>query len=90
MAHTEPIIDPVVKRAARRAFIRTLAQGYESALSGIVVSTTGVLAFVQNPDTRALLITAGVWAVTPFIGATSAYLSIIRDGIPVEYFGEES
>ena len=85
MSHSDSIVPSDTKRAAKRAFIRTLAQGYESALAGLVVSAASITALLKDPDQVVYLITAAVWLVSPFVGATRAYLSIIRDGIPEDY-----
>lgn len=85
MSHAAYLVPADTTRAAKRAFIRTLAQGYESALAGLVVSAAAILGFLDAPDTRTIVVTAVVWLATPWVGATRAYLSILRDGIPEDY-----
>lgn len=83
---TRELVDATLKRAAQRAFIRTLAQGYESALAGLTVSVAAILAFIDNPDWVALGVMAGSILLTPVVGAARAYFGIIGKGLPDEYF----
>ena len=79
------MIDQTVRIAAKRAFIRTLAQGYESALAGLTVSAAAIGAFVDQPNWTALTVAAGVFLLSPFVGAARAYFNIIGNGVPPEY-----
>lgn len=82
---TDPLIPADARRAARRAFLRTLAQGYYSALAGLTISAGSVLAIVRDPDWALYATIAAVWALTPVVGALAAYLSVINQGIPTDY-----
>ncbi|HWK19831.1 MAG TPA: hypothetical protein VNR37_03550 [Microbacteriaceae bacterium] len=82
------IIPSPVKLAAKRAFIRTLAQGYATTLGGTVVSVPIILGLIQGTEAWVPIIVAvAVAVVSPFIGAAAAYFGMLRDGIPDEYKG---
>jgi hypothetical protein len=76
-----------VRLAARRAFIRSTAQGYAATLGGSI-TTTAVLALVRGEvDPLTVGVTVGVAAVTPLLAGAAAYASFIAKGIPEDYQG---
>lgn len=82
---TDPLIPADARRAARRAYLRTMVQGYQSALAGLAITAGGIVAILRDPEWTLYAITAVVWLLTPHVGALSAYLSVLRDGIPEDY-----
>ena len=81
----EKIVPEETKLAAKRGFVRTLAQGYESALAGVVVSGAAIVGFFDNPDWKMAAVIGATWLLTPFIGATRSYMGFIGNGIPEDY-----
>lgn len=85
---TDPIIPAAVKRAAKRAFVRTLTQGYYNIIAGFSLSTlaVGVLALIGGEVALLpAILNAAAFLFTPFVGATAAYLNITHNGIPEDY-----
>lgn len=71
--------------AAKRAFIRTTAQAYGTALAGGLSGTLVLSLATGETPLVATLITWGVAAVSPLIAGASAYFSILSKGIPEDY-----
>lgn len=84
-----PNIIPLnTKKAAKRGFVRTTAQGYAATLSG-GVTVTAILAIATGEvDLLTAGVTLGVALVSPLLAGVASYLSITSKGIPEDYEGE--
>lgn len=81
----ESLIPAATKLAAKRAFIRTLFQGYESVLA-IGLSANIIVGLVRGEvDVLSLGITAAVTVAAPPLAALRSYLNISHKGIPDDY-----
>lgn len=79
------VIPANISLAAKRAFIRTSAQGYATSLS-TGISASAVITYLEGGiNWTAIAIMAGVAIATPFLGGLAAYLSVVSRGIPAEY-----
>lgn len=77
------------RKAAKRGFIRTTAQGYAATLSG-GITVTAILAIISGEiDLLTAGVTLGVALVSPLIAGAASYLSITSKGIPEDYEGLE-
>ena len=82
---TDKLIPANTKLAAKRGFIRTMAQGYASTLSVGVAATT-VISIVQGElDPLVAGVTAGVALISPLIAGAASYFDITSKGIPEDY-----
>lgn len=84
MTEYDDTVPPETWLAARRAFIRTTAQSYAAVLpvGGVNV---GALAALTDLEPLWLLLTIAAWVVSPIIAGAAAFLSIVGQGVPVEY-----
>ncbi len=82
---TDPIVPAATKLAAKRAFIRTVLQGYEGILYVTVTANAVVGLFRGEVDWLVLGVTVGINVVAPLIAGLRAYVSITRKGIPEDY-----
>jgi hypothetical protein len=81
---TEPIVPPAAQVAAKRAFIRTTAQGYATSITGSLVLS--IVSLLTNPGDWLLVVVAVITAVvTPLAAGAAAYWSWIAKGIPDDY-----
>lgn len=79
------IVPEHVRRAADRAFVRTLAQGFAATLSG-GLSTVVLLSWIRGEvDPLTVGVTVGVSLVSPFVAGAAAYFDMLHRGIPEEY-----
>lgn len=77
------------KRAAKRGFIRSTAQGYAATLSG-GITVTAILAIVSGEiDLLTAGVTLGVALLSPLLAGLASYFSITSKGIPEDYEGVE-
>lgn len=82
---TDPLVPAAVQLAAKRAFIRTLFQGYESVLA-IGLSANIVLGLIRGEvDVLTLGVTAAVTVLAPPLAGLRSWLNITRNGIPKDY-----
>lgn len=82
---TDPIIPAAVKLAAKRAFIRTMFQGYESVLA-IGLSANVVVGLIRGEvDVLVLAVTGAVTLLAPPLAGLRSWLNITRNGIPKDY-----
>lgn len=78
------IIPLELRLAARRAFVRTTAQGYAASLT--VGLLTSVMSLVTNPADWLLVVVAVALALaSPPLAGLVAYLEWLGRGIPAEY-----
>lgn len=83
----EKTIPTNVLLAAKRAFVRTTAQAYATALAG-GISTTAILSLmVGDANWVEYIITWVVALISPILAGLASYLNIIGDGIPEAYRG---
>lgn len=82
---TDPLVPAAVQLAAKRAFIRTMFQGYESVLA-IGLSANIVLGLIRGEvDVLTLGVTAAVTVLAPPLAGLRSWLNITRNGIPKDY-----
>lgn len=82
---TESIVPAAVKLAAKRAFIRTMFQGYESVLA-IGLSANLVVGLIRGEvDVLVLGVTGAVTLLAPPLAGLRSWLNITRNGIPKDY-----
>lgn len=86
-----PNIIPLnTKKAAKRGFIRTTAQGYAATLSG-GVTVTAILAIATGEvDLLTAGVTLGVALVSPLLAGLASYLTITAKGIPEDYESKDA
>ena len=79
------VVPAAVRLAAKRGFLRTWSQSFAATIPSGGVSVAAVLGFIQEPDP--LLIAAIVLSslLSPVLGGTASYFSILSSGIPEEY-----
>jgi len=85
---TDPIVPAATKLAAKRGFVRTLSQGYYSALAGLTLSAVGIglIAVVHGEvDLLPTVVTVAAWLLSPVVGAAASYFDIMSKGIPGDY-----
>jgi len=78
------IVEPDAQLAAKRAFVRTMYQGYAATLSA-GLTATAVLSAVQGFDALTTGVTVAVAVLSPPIAGLAAWLDMSRRGIPDEY-----
>lgn len=78
----EGLIPASVGRAAKRAFIRTTAQGYAASIPTAITSGSVSGAFNDTSQTVVVVIAA---VVSPFLAGAAAFFSMIGSGVPAEY-----
>lgn len=79
------IVPANVKLAAKRAFVRTTAQGYAATLSG-GIAASGILAVVNGEvDLLTVGVIAGVALVSPLVAGLASWFDITSQGVPEEY-----
>jgi len=81
---TEKVVPEAAKLAAKRAFIRTTAQGYATSISASLILSA--VALIQDPTNWLAVVVAVVAAViTPLGAGLAAYWNWLSKGIPAEY-----
>lgn len=73
------------KKAAKRGFIRTTAQGYAATLSGGIAASAIISIVTGEVDPLVVGVTAGVALVSPLVAGLASYFDITSKGIPEEY-----
>jgi hypothetical protein len=82
---TDPIVPAATLLAAKRAFVRTMFQGYETVLA-VGLSANLVVGLVRGEvDMLVLGVTAAVALISPPLAGLRSWLNITRNGIPEEY-----
>lgn len=80
----EELIPASVQVAAKRAFIRTTAQGYATSITASLILS--IVSLLQNPGDWLIVVVAVLTAVlTPLAAGGAAYWSWIAKGIPEDY-----
>lgn len=80
----ESVIPPTAQLAAKRAFVRTTAQGYATSITGSLVIS--IVSLITNPGDYLVVVVAVLTAiVTPVAAGAAAYWSWLAKGIPDEY-----
>ena len=82
---SDPTIPPTVVKAAKRGFIRTTAQAYATTLGGGITATVILGLVTGTVDPIVTAVTFGVAVVSPLLAGAASYLSIIANGVPVDY-----
>lgn len=81
---SEPLVPAAAQLAAKRAFVRTTAQGYATSITGSLVIS--VVSLIQNPGEWLIVVIAILTALlTPLAAGAAAYWSWLSKGIPDEY-----
>lgn len=79
------IVPEKVRLAAKRAFVRTTAQAYSTALAGGISAATLLGLYEGEVPLVPTLITVGVVVVSPVLAGAASYFSMISKGVPEEY-----
>lgn len=81
---TDEIVPAAAKLAAKRAFVRTTAQGYATSISASLILSA--VALIQDSTNWLAVVVAVVTAiVTPLAAGAAAYWSWLSKGIPGDY-----
>ena len=79
------LVPASVRRAARRAFIRTTSQAYAATIPTGGVSAAAILSLVRDPDPLVIAATVTAAVLSPPLAGAAAYLGMIAKGIPDDY-----